>query len=391
MAAVGGLNLKYDSYQPRSFDHEEGPVTPMEEESTRDFLPTAEQMRGEQPEGEKGFQTPPRGDSHATDFASIKFARENTLLTNAEEYASSIREEAELYVKQLRAQVDELNQQAQARYEEARLAKEQGEREAVELVSQAQSQADAVREQAYQEGLEAGRQEGMAKRYEEAAANLEALDQILTEVSHFRDAVRFNVEKDSIRLAVLLAKKILRQELTVNKKVVLQLLAKTLTELEDKGTFRVWLSPADHQFAMAARSQLEKFMGEDQTLSLRAKPDLAPGNILIESDREVIDLTFQSQFHHLDALLAQTLNERETVLTRRTADAVLVAPLGGETQRLEGPAIAVWDALGEATSDAELVGIVAARYSVAGDDVRDEVVAVRAALTDLGVIVGSDA
>jgi flagellar assembly protein FliH len=316
--AIGGLNLKIDPYRPRSFDHEDGPVTPMEEEpASRAFLPTVEETGGKG-DRSRGFKDGQRGgDTHSTDFASIKFARENTLLTNAEEYAASIRQEAELYVRQLRAEVDELNKEAEGRYEEAREAKEQGEREAAELVSQAQAQADSVREQAYQEGLEAGRSEGMAKRYEEAGANLEALDHILDEVSHYRDAVRFNVEKDSIRLAVLLAKKILRQELTVNKKVVLQLLAKTISELEDKGMFRIWLSPADHQFAVAARPALEKFLGEDQQLSLRAKPDLAPGNILIESDREVIDLTFQSQFHHLDSLLAQTLNERETITTRR--------------------------------------------------------------------------
>ena len=47
-----------------------------------------------------------------TDFAALKFARENTLLTNVEHYASSIREEAELYVRQLQAEVESLNQQA---------------------------------------------------------------------------------------------------------------------------------------------------------------------------------------------------------------------------------------------------------------------------------------
>jgi flagellar assembly protein FliH len=318
MAAIGGLNRKIDAYQPRSFDHERGPVTPMEDEDTRasGFLPTGGPGSSRAGRSTGGFQTGAR-DTSQTDFASLKFERENTLLTNAEEYAASIREEAELYVKQLRADVDALNDQAQARYAEAREAKDQGEAEARDRIAQAQAGADAVREQAYQEGLEAGSREGMAKRYEEAGTNLEALERMLVEIGQYRDHVRFNVEKDSIRLAVLLAKKVLRQELTVNKKVILQLLAKTLTELEDKGTFRVWLSPADHQFAVAARKGLEKFMGEDQQLSLRAKADLAPGNILIESDREVIDLSFQSQFHHLDSLLAQTLNERETIVTRR--------------------------------------------------------------------------
>jgi len=316
MAANGGLNLKTDPYRLRSFDHEAGPVTPLEEEPARGFLPTAEARPAD--ESAAGFRGGPRTPDSATDFASLKFARENTLLTNAEEYAASIRAEGELYVKQLRAEVDELNRQVQARYEEARLAKEHAERESGELVAQAQAQADSVREQAYQEGLEAGRDEGLRKRYEEAGANLQALEAMLEEISRYRDSVRFNVEKDSVRLAVLLAKKILRQELTVNKKVVLQLLAKTLAELEDKGTFRVWLSPADHEFAVAARPALLKFLGEDQELSLRVKADLAPGNLLIESDHEVIDLTLESQFHHLDSLLGQLLNERETIVTRHT-------------------------------------------------------------------------
>ncbi len=332
MASVGGLNLKIDSYQPRSFDHEEGPVTPMEEDDRqRAFLPTSDPSKANQDPG-KAFQGRTRTSHPDTDFASLKFARENTLLTNAEEYATSIRDEAELYVRQLRAEVAELDKQAQARYAEARDAKAQAEKEAAELVAQAQSNADAVREQAYQEGLESGREEGMRKRYEEAGANLEALERMLEEMSHYRDAVRFNVEKDSIRLAVLLAKKVLRQELTVNKKVVLQLLAKTIQELEDKGTYRVWLSPQDHQFALAARPALEKYLGEDQTLSMRAKADLAPGNILIESDREVIDLTLASQFHHLDSLLGQLLNERETIVTRRNESAPAAS-----TESLEDP------------------------------------------------------
>jgi flagellar assembly protein FliH len=320
MAAAAGLNLKYDSYRPRSFDHEDGPVTALEDESSAHaFLPAVEDAAGAKPDRALAFQGGPRGATSQTDFASLKFARENTLLTNAEEYAASIRAEAELYVKQIRAQIEALDGQAQSRYTEAREALEKAALEATDRVAQAQAQADAVREQAYQEGLEAGRREGLAKRYEEAGANLEAFERILEEISRYRDTVRFHVEKDSVRLAVLLAKKILRQELTVNKKVIVQLLGKTLAELEDKGTFRVWLSPADYEFAVAARSTLDKFLGEDQQLSLRAKPDLAAGNVQIESDREVIDLSLESQFHHLDALLTQALNERETIVTRRGA------------------------------------------------------------------------
>ncbi|HUJ76935.1 MAG TPA: FliH/SctL family protein, partial [bacterium] len=232
-------------------------------------------------------------------------------------------------------EAEDLNQQAELRYQEAQQAKDLAEQEAAQTVARAHAEADGVREQAYQEGREAGRQEGMRRRYEEAGANLQQLEHILEEMSQMRRRVNFQVEKDGVRLAVLLAKKILRQELQVNRKAVLTLLARTLAELEDTGTFRVWMNSADLEFALAARKSLEKFLGEDQTLSLRAKPDLAPGNVQIESDREVIDLTIESQLHHLDALLTQALNERESVVTRAGATLEGRAPAAEEGQGQE--------------------------------------------------------
>ncbi len=319
----------YEAFQPQSFDHETDAVVPLEPEPKRDFLPLVEQGAGTAGgEPGAGFQAGPGQASGATpggptqtDFASIKFQRENTLLTNADEYAASIRLEAELYVKQLRAEVVALNRQAELRYEEAARVKREAEQEAQESVAQAHAQADGVRDQAYQEGLETGRQEGLNRRYEEAGVFLKQIEAILEQMERFRARVDFAVEKDGVRLAVLLARKILHQELKINKKAVLTLLAKTLAELEDTGTFRVWLNPEDYQFAVAARPALEKFLGEDQRLALRARPELAPGNVLIETDREMIDLTLAGQFHHLDSLLTQALNERETVVTRHRPSA----------------------------------------------------------------------
>jgi flagellar assembly protein FliH len=312
---------QYQPWQPKPFDDNDPGAPPRSEaEAPRgEFIAIAGSRPEEEPgTGFAGNARPARPASSAeTDFASIKFQRETTLLTNAEEYASSIRREAELYVRQIRAEADALNAAAERRYEEAEAVKARAESEAARQVADAHAQADAVREAARREGYEAGEEEGMRKRYEEAAANLQNLEAICQELARFRQQVRYFVEKDSIRLAVLLAKKILRQELKVNKQVVLQLLAKTISELEGSGTFRVWLNPEDHQFALAARPALEKFLGEDQTLSLRSRPNLPQGSVMIETDREMIDLTLASQFHHLDAQLTQLMSERETVVTQR--------------------------------------------------------------------------
>ena len=217
--------------------------------------------------------------------------------------------------------MDKLNEQAEARYEEARLVKERSEQDAEKLILGAEGQVAAIKEEARKEGLQAGLEEGMRRRYEEAAPQLESLERVLTELGQFRKQVAYYAEKDAIRLAVIMAKKVLWQELKLNKKALWNLLAKTLATMEGLGTFKVWLNPHDFQFANAARPSLEKFLHEDQALTFRAKPDLPPGNLQIETDREMIDLTFQNQFHYLEELLNQALAERETVVLKRPASA----------------------------------------------------------------------
>jgi flagellar assembly protein FliH len=277
-------------------------------------LPASTRFDEEEPgEGPEGAAEP--------DFATIKFLRENTLLSNAEKYAASIREEAELYVAQMRGEIDKLNREAEARYEEARAVKERSDRDAEKLISDAEAQVASIQEQARQEGLQAGEGEGTRRRYEEAGPFLEHMQRIVEELSQYRKQVAYYAEKDAIRLAVILAKKVLWQDLKLNKKAVWTLLAKTLATLEGLGTFKVWLSPQDFQFAKAARPSLERFLHEDQALTFRAKPDLPPGNVQIESDREMIDLTFQNQFRYLEELLNQALAERETVVLKRPASA----------------------------------------------------------------------
>ncbi|HUJ73775.1 MAG TPA: hypothetical protein VL359_02910, partial [bacterium] len=101
----------YQAYRPRSFDDEARDVTPLEDQPPgADFLPTVNPDEAESEEPGQAFR-PGQGAERSAgagaperdvDFASIKFQREATLLTNAEDYAASIRREAELYVSQIR-------------------------------------------------------------------------------------------------------------------------------------------------------------------------------------------------------------------------------------------------------------------------------------------------
>ncbi len=315
-------------YDIRSFDgDEDAPLDSLPPEGA--LLPVAPdkgfdpgQHQGAETGRESAFETEApevEVSSGGTDFASIKYQRENTLLTNAERYADSIRGEAELYVRQLQGEVDALNAEAEKRYDEARRIKEAAEQEAARRIEEAEQRVEEVRAQAYREGFGQGRRDGLEKRYAEAGVYLENLESILLHIAKFREHVDYYMERDGIRLAVLIAKKIVQQELKINKKIVWKLLAGTLSQLQGQGSCRIWLSPEDYEFAAAARPSLEKFAEENQALNFRSRVDIPPGNAMIETDREVIDLGFAAQFHHVEDLLYQALAEREgNILNRPT-------------------------------------------------------------------------
>jgi flagellar assembly protein FliH len=326
MTEAEGFSIQ--SWSAPSFDDEgeaeqSAEAGPAGEPGEREFVPALgiPAAAGAGPEFEEQRPSPGATEGAEPDFASIKFQRENTLLSNAEKYAASIREEAELYVAQIRREVDALNAEAEQRYAEASRVKDEAQRQAEQLIASAQQQVAAIQQQARQEGLQAGEAEGIRRRYEEAQPYLIHLEEILEELSQYRRQVAYYAEKDAIRLSVIMAKKVLLQELKLNKKVVWNLLAKTLSTLEGQGAFKVWLNPEDFRFAKQARPALEKFLDEDQSLIFRAKAGVPPGNVQIETDREVIDLTFQSQFHYLESLLNQALAERETMVLKRPASA----------------------------------------------------------------------
>ncbi|MDH4121073.1 MAG: FliH/SctL family protein [Deltaproteobacteria bacterium] len=317
---MAGKDSGLQGWVPPAFDHEGGgSLLPVPQEGGR-FVALVEDLEedGEKEAFHQAHSTT-RPPGAATDFASLKVKRETTLLTNAEAYAQSVREEADLYMRQIRSEMDALNAQAELRYQEAQRVKDAADADAAALMANTQDMVDKIREDARMEGHEIGRKEAFEKRYQEAGAHLANLEALMREMTTFRRQVAYWAEKDSVRLAVLLAKKVLHQELKLNPKAVLILLSRTLAGLKGQGTFKVWVSPADYKFILEARPQLKKVLQEGQNISFAAKEDLPPANLLIETDRDVIDLTFKNQFHHIENALNQMLAERETRVTKAPA------------------------------------------------------------------------
>ncbi len=257
----------------------------------------------------------------ASVFATDNFIRENSLLTDAEAFAKSIREGAQLYKQQLLLKTEKANLEAEQFKQEALTLKQTMEDERQAVLREAHLEADKVKEQGYQEGFDAGLQAGMEKRFQESEYLANQMNGVIEQLSNLRQVVRFQAEQELVQLAVLIAKQVVVQELMINPEMLQNILVKALREIESKGKIQVFLHPEDYEFMQNTGVNLDQYMGEEQTLVLKVNQEAEPGSIFIETDDDVLNFTFQQQFEQIEEELSQRLAERQVQMHSVDMDA----------------------------------------------------------------------
>lgn len=247
-------------------------------------------------------------------FKANDFIPQNSLLTDAQNYAESIREGARLYAEQLSQEAESRYQQAERTFQEAKEVKAQAEEEKKKLLREAQQMVEKIHADAYQEGFKQGHEDGMQKRYDEAEPLVHQIEGVLETLARMRQVLRFQSEQELLQMAVLIAKRVVLEELSVNPKVIYNALQTIMREIETLGKIRVMINPGDFDFLIKAKTNLEKYLKDEQVLTMKADIDVAPGNLLIETDETVINFTFKKQFDDIEEALSRILRDRQAHL-----------------------------------------------------------------------------
>jgi type III secretion protein L len=175
--------------------------------------------------------------------------------------------------------------------DEARQIIEKAQTYADELRLDAETEADLLRENAYQEG--------------KGKALLE-MTKILIDSREIRDKTLSETEQDILRLAVKLAEKIIGREIKTDKSAVVDIVANALrnAKRQDKLTIRVSqkdYSTVQEKFAELSQSSRTSYV------DIVPDPRVTLGGCIIESEVGTIDARLETQLRVLEkALLGQT-------------------------------------------------------------------------------------
>jgi len=150
----------------------------------------------------------------------------------------------------------------------------------------------AARQQGFEEGQAAIRQT--------CAAEVEAMQMKLArsieELTGSRLRSRREAEQDVVALALAVARRILHRELTMAPEALLGLVKAALDKMEAREVHQVRVSRQD---AAMVRQFFEQ-MGLPQRVEVIADTSLAPGGVILESGRGLLDASVDTQLAEIE-------------------------------------------------------------------------------------------
>ncbi len=164
---------------------------------------------------------------------------------------------------------------------------------------------ESVEREAFQKGFEAGRTSGLEIAEKKVEAILGRFAESLKDLTAAREQMLVETQKDLVRLAIEIARRLVYREIGIDQEIVIALVRVALERLSAKAHITVLLNPDDHAFLLSRLKESPDLFGERE-LALKPKKDLKRGDCILESPYGNVDSRMCEQFSQIErGLLAQ--------------------------------------------------------------------------------------
>ena len=155
---------------------------------------------------------------------------------------------------------------------------------------------------ARRQGYDAGRMESEQKARNELEGVMARLVNAITELAGMRSEMRRRAEQDVVKLALLIAKRVLHRELTVDENAMTALARVAFETLARAENYKVTIHP---RFAQAITAALPA--GIASRVRIEQDPSREPGTLLIESPDGLTDASIDTQLEEIGRGLTDRL------------------------------------------------------------------------------------
>ncbi len=188
-------------------------------------------------------------------------------------------------------------------YPEVRVRVAKAEAEAARIIAEARTQADAIRQEAWNSGVSQGLHEGGLAAQGAADRELEtglselqgALAEITDKVEAERRRTLEAVEGQVLDLVMEIAAKVIKDEALVNPKVAEAVVRSTLRRVAESDVLRVRVNGADLEHLQSQRANISRILGGAKHIEFVDDRRVGAGGCIVEASDGTIDARIDMQ------------------------------------------------------------------------------------------------
>lgn len=172
-------------------------------------------------------------------------------------------------------------------------------------IAQIQRECEQKIREAHAAGVREGEAAGRSRATAEVQPVVERLGRSIDELANLRGRLRSEAEGDLIKLALAIARRVLRRELAMDPEALHGLVLAALEKLQAQEISRVKVHPS-HTAAITAC--LQKAV-TGSTVEVIPDSSREPGSIIFETSRGNLDASVESQLQEIERGLADRLRK----------------------------------------------------------------------------------
>lgn len=182
----------------------------------------------------------------------------------------------------------------------------QGQQIIEDATNQALSEVDNIKQNAYNEGFEAGRQEGLRDIRNELKDKIVAVDDFATSNFDVKHNIIKSAYSDIIQLIIEISHKICSKSLELDDNILKELTLSAIQALKDKEEITIIVNPEMAEKIYAVSDELRELVPQLESIKIIEDASVSPDGTIVESPLSRVDCRIRSQISEIaDKLMAK--------------------------------------------------------------------------------------
>ncbi len=173
--------------------------------------------------------------------------------------------------------------------------------------------AEIDKEQAHAAGLVEGFEKGKQAVTGELENVIQRLRQAYMDIEKYRKLLYLKAEEDAVELALAVARKIIGQEIAVDREIVLNVVKRALEKVIDHEKVKIRINPSDLETVKTALFQFLPLVENLENIHFEADAAITDGGCIVETNFGNIDAGIENQLDQISAAFAAELEKSKYI------------------------------------------------------------------------------